>query len=271
MTAAPRGPWDAHPIDPGEGLTESFELVADTDPSATTKADQIAQVIEEMIVAGRLAPGTVLRQDDLSRRFGVSRTPIREALRQLVALGLVSFTPNRGVRVRALDRDEWSETFVARAALEGAAAELAAQRLTADLLGEIDKANAEFARQTTLLRDPQLSKEERARASYAWVAANDRFHNAIVRSAHAPLIERLITNLRRVFSGESLWAPGSAADTLYETNLKQHEAIRHALAAGNGQATRVLVHDHIMDSWRLLQAVLDEQSPHDSVAILDPK
>ena len=66
----------------------------------TTKADDIALVIEEAIVAGELEPGTVLRQEQLSEQFNVSRTPIREALRRLAALGLVSFVPNRGVRVR---------------------------------------------------------------------------------------------------------------------------------------------------------------------------
>ncbi|MEU8362464.1 GntR family transcriptional regulator [Nonomuraea sp. NPDC048882] len=228
------------------------------DVAVTTKADQIAQAIEELIIAGRLAPGTVLRQDELSRRFGVSRTPIREALRQLAAVGLVSFTPNRGVRVRALDRDEWTQTFLARAALEGAAAELAARRLTDAQLAELDAANAEFGRQTAVLRDPGAPAIERERASFAWIAANEDFHTTIIRAAGAPLFERLIAGLRRVFSGEALWAPGSPADRLYEINLRQHEAIRQALAVRNGPAARILVQDHIMDSWRLLQAVLDE-------------
>ena len=70
----------------------------------TTKADDIALVIEEAIVSGELAPGTVLRQEQLSERFNVSRTPIREALRRLAALGLVEFHPNRGVSVRTIAR-----------------------------------------------------------------------------------------------------------------------------------------------------------------------
>src|SRR5258708_19689936 len=84
----------------------------------TTKADDIALVIEEAIVSGELAPGTVLRQEQLSEQFNVSRTPVREALRRLAALGLVSFVPNRGVRVRTISRDELHEAFMVRAELE---------------------------------------------------------------------------------------------------------------------------------------------------------
>src|SRR2546423_827431 len=84
----------------------------------STKADDIAVLIEEAIVSGELAPGSVLRQEQLSERFGVSRTPVREALRKLAALGLVSFEPNKGVRVRTLSHDDLREAFLVRAELE---------------------------------------------------------------------------------------------------------------------------------------------------------
>lgn len=230
-----------------------------SDPTFTlTKADEIAHVIEEMIVAGRLAPGEVLRQDDLSQRFGVSRTPIREALRQLAAVGLVSFIPNRGVRVRALDREEWGQAFLARAALESAAAFRAASRLTERDLARLDAASDDFRAWTEVLRSPGVPADERERASFAWMEANDRFHAAILHAAQAPLLERLVGDLRRVFSGEALWSPGSAADRLYEANVRQHDAIRHALAAGNGDAARTLVYDHVLDSWTMLLSVLAE-------------
>jgi DNA-binding GntR family transcriptional regulator len=87
----------------------------------STKADDLAALIEEAIVSGELAPGAVLRQEQLSERFGVSRTPVREALRRLAALGLVSFVPNRGVRVRTLTREDLYEAFLVRAELEAVA------------------------------------------------------------------------------------------------------------------------------------------------------
>src|SRR6187551_3334353 len=103
-----------------------------------TKADELALELEQAIVRGELAPGQVLRQDDLSARYGVSRTPVREALRRLAALGLVSFEPNRGVRVRTLSRDELREAFLVRAELESLATELAVPRF-----GELELAELE--------------------------------------------------------------------------------------------------------------------------------
>ena len=228
------------------------------DGEPTTKADEIMQRLEELIVAGSLPAGSVLRQDELARRFEVSRTPIREALRQLAALGLVSFTPNRGVRVLALDRTDWAETYRARAALEGAAAEVAVERMTPAALAEILDAHDEFTRQSRRLRDPSLSEDDRGATSYAWVAANEWFHNAIVHSAGMPVFDRLIGGLRRVFSGEANWSPGSAADHLYETDLRHHDAIVAAMVARNPAAARTLMETHILESWQILTAVLDE-------------
>src|SRR4029079_1890552 len=72
----------------------------------TTKADEIGAALARAILFGELAPGAMLRQEHLAEAHGVSRTPIREALRRLDALGLVVFRPNRGVLVRSPSRDE---------------------------------------------------------------------------------------------------------------------------------------------------------------------
>ena len=91
-------------------------------------------MIEEAIVSGELAPGSVLRQEQLSERFGVSRTPVREALRRLAALGLVSFEPNKGVRVRTLSHDDLREAFLVRAELEALVTEIAARKWTPEAM-----------------------------------------------------------------------------------------------------------------------------------------
>src|SRR5438094_4305691 len=135
----------------------------------STKADDIALVIEEAIVAGELEPGTVLRQEQLSYQFNVSRTPIREALRRLAATGLVSFIPNRGVRVRAIPRDELRQAFMIRAELEALVTGIAAPRMTAQRLKQLGAAQDRFAELTEQLLDRSRSEQERTRLTADWV------------------------------------------------------------------------------------------------------
>jgi len=190
----------------------------------TTKADDIALVIEEAIVAGELEPGTVLRQEQLSEQFNVSRTPIREALRRLAALGLVSFVPNRGVRVRTISREELHEAFMVRAELEALATEVAAAKVTPEDLEELGVAEQHFAR---ISKDLRAREPGEARRSIMgdWVRANHAFHDVIYRVADLPLVEQLAKSARRSFSGPAVWAPGDhSIDGLYAKNAEQHRA-----------------------------------------------
>src|SRR5439155_23374389 len=93
------------------------------------------------ILAGGLSPGSALRQDLLAKRFGVSRTPVREALYRLVAYGLATFQPNLGFRVRAFSGLEYLEALTIRSRLEAVAAERATVRITCQQLRELDAAN----------------------------------------------------------------------------------------------------------------------------------
>jgi DNA-binding GntR family transcriptional regulator len=224
----------------------------------STKADDIALVIEEAIVSGELEPGTVLRQEQLSEQFEVSRTPIREALRRLAALGLVSFVPNRGVRVRTISREELHEAFLVRAELESLATELAAARVTEEALDELEAAEKRFSRLTVELRAREPGEERRS-VMGDWVRANHAFHDVIFRLADAPLVEQLAKSSRRNFSGPAVWAPGDhSIDGLYEKNDKQHRAIRQALAAGSAGGARALAREHVLSSFAMLETILEQ-------------
>jgi DNA-binding GntR family transcriptional regulator len=227
----------------------------------STKADEIALTIEEAIVSGELPPGTVLRQEQLSERFAVSRTPIREALRRLAALGLVSFVPNRGVRVRTLSREELHEAFLVRAELESLATELAAPKMTEEELAELDEAEARFSDATQALRARPRDDVDRWRLTSEWVRANHGFHDVIYRAADSPLVEQLAKSARRSFSGHAVWGPGgSEIDALYERNDREHRAIIAALRAGNAPGARALAREHVLHSYELLIHVLDQRS-----------
>ena len=223
----------------------------------STKADEIALEVEREIVTGELEPGTVLRQEHLSERFSVSRTPVREALRQLAARGLVSFEPNRGVRVRTLSRSELYEAFLVRAELESLATALAAPKMTPADLDELDAAERRFAELTARLLRPDAT--DRGTLTREWVQGNHGFHDVIYRVAEVPMVERLAKSARRTFSGHAVWGTGgSGIDELYEDNVRQHQAIIEALRAKSASAARVLAREHVMASFHLLETVLEQ-------------
>ena len=224
----------------------------------TTKADDIALAIEEAIVSGELAPGTVLRQDQLSERFGLSRTPVREALRRLAALGLVSFVPNRGARVRTVSRGALREAFLVRAELESLVTEIAAYKITEADLADLVAAEKHFHRLTQELRSREPGRDRRALTA-EWVRANHAFHDVIYRVADVPYVERIAKGARRTFSGPAVWAPGdSRIDDLYAANDRQHRAIRHALAARSAAGARALAREHVLESFRMLEVILEQ-------------
>src|SRR6187399_831303 len=156
-----------------------------------TKADDIALDLEELIVSGQIAPGSVLRQEQLSEQYEVSRTPVREALRRLAALGLVTFEANKGVRVRTLERDELREAFLVRAELESLATELAVPRIDAEGLQALDDAETLFSDLTLELRRRAREGTQDGTLLANWVAANHAFHDVIYSAANAPFVERV--------------------------------------------------------------------------------
>ena len=100
--------------------------------------------LRRAILVGRLKPGAWLTQEDLATTFGVSRMPIRDALRTLSAEGLVEMTPHRGARVSPLTVEEFQEIYAVRMGLEGLAARLAAEQMTPAVLDQMAGALVEL-------------------------------------------------------------------------------------------------------------------------------
>jgi DNA-binding GntR family transcriptional regulator len=225
--------------------------------SSTTKADEIALVLEDAILSGELAPGLVLRQEQLSDEFGVSRTPIREALRQLAAMGLVSFAGKRGVQVRPLSREELSETFIVRAALEGFAAELARNRLTKTDLRRLERAEKRFAQLTRALRTAKANGPQLRALASEWVHANEELHDVYLDAAGVAKLSEAARNARRVFHGQAVWSLSPELNELYALNVEQHRSIVEAFTTRSPRV-RKLVEEHILDSGRLLERALEQ-------------
>jgi DNA-binding GntR family transcriptional regulator len=223
-----------------------------------TKADELALALEEAIVSGELEPGSVLRQEQVSAQYAVSRTPVREALRRLAALGLVSFEPNRGFRVRTLSRQEMWEAFLLRAELESLCTGVAAEKITEDDLRELEAAEKRFARLARALRAREPGEDRRS-LTVEWMSANHGFHDVIYGIANLPYIEQIAKNARRTFAGPAVWAPGDETiDELYLLNERQHASIRAALAARSPEGARALAREHVLSSFHLLETILEQ-------------
>ena len=260
-----------NPLKSGRGLKALAKTFAKLDPSEgtdgcyvcrvpvlSTKADEVAQTLEDEIVSGAIPPGQVLRQEHVCERFGVSRTPVREALQRLEALGLVTALPNRGARVRSISSAELREAFLIRAELEGLATAHAAPRMTPDDLARLDAAETRFAELTLELRSQMRSGDLRnSSLVVVWMAANHAFHDVIYEVAAMPRVEQLAKSARRSFIGEHVWSARGELDELFARNDLQHRAIREALGAGSGEGARTLAREHVLSSGRLMEAALD--------------
>jgi DNA-binding GntR family transcriptional regulator len=131
--------------------------------------------VRDGIAQGRLSPGEWLREGALAEDLGLSRTPVREALRVLAAEGLVELVHNRGARVVRWTAEDIEETYRLRALLEGEAASLAARRAVPEQLATLEGTCAAHARAVA----DDLPAVEQA-------AANDAFHAAVLQAAGSP-------------------------------------------------------------------------------------
>jgi DNA-binding GntR family transcriptional regulator len=183
---------------------------------------------------------------------------VREALRRLAATGLVSFVPNRGVRVRMISREELRQAFLVRAELEALVTGLATPLITAAGLAALAEAGERFAELTDQLLDRSRDEAERTRLTADWVRANYRFHDVIYEAADVPLVERIAKSARRTFL--SRWSPGGPEiDELYRQNVRQHQAIQDAIEARSADGARALAHEHVLHSGRLLEVILEHR------------
>jgi DNA-binding GntR family transcriptional regulator len=145
-----------------------------------------------------------------------------------------------------------------RAELEALATEVAARKMTPADIDELEAAEVHFAGISKELRAREPGEARRS-VMGDWVRANHAFHDVIYRVAELPLVEELAKGSRRTFSGPAVWAPGDhSIDGLYVKNAEQHRAIRQALAAGSPEGARALARDHVLSSFHLLEAILEQ-------------
>jgi DNA-binding GntR family transcriptional regulator len=213
---------------------------ADEAPSIKLEADRAYLELRDRIVTLRLAPGTVLREDELMRALEIGRTPLREAVKRLVLENLVAVQPRRGTFVASVEAADIVNITEVRAELEGYAAELAAQRL--------DKSHRAAAE--ALLREVEELSEP---GDQDWLMRFDeRIHRFTWEAAGNPYLvetlERYFTHSLRIWYLVLDRLPGLGHAVHDQTHLLE------ALLAGDGDRAREIMRAHVLDFERELLA-----------------
>src|SRR5829696_580904 len=226
--------------------------------SATRSADsastveRLALAIQSQVLSGEVPVGTRLRQEALAEEFGVSRTPVREALRQLQATGLLELLPNRGAVVRGPSAREIREAYEVRAELEGLAAELAAERISDSDLLRLREAQSLFRESITTLVARRARRPAPWKDESVWVRANDLFHQAILDASGNGRLGETIADLHRRFPRDLTWIALSQSSRLLEENVEQHEAVLLAIERRDPVEARRAMVDHVRSAGELV-------------------
>jgi len=214
---------EAGPSAPGLRLARS---------GGRTLADELRLQIADEIVRGVLAPGAALDETDLARRFHVSRTPVREALRQLSSSGLIETRPRRGSVVARPGPDHLTGMFEAMAELEALCAGLAAGRMIPAERRALETVHDEL-RALIQSGDPQSYHE-----------INEAFHSAVYAGAHnAYLVEITLATRVRVqpFRRAQFRNMGRLAKS-----HEEHDRVVTAIQRGDGEGAARAMRDHII-------------------------
>lgn len=216
------------------------------DPSV---ADRLVGEIADAIMVGEYPLGAWLRQEHLAERFGVSRQPVREALRRLEVVGMIEARPRRGLRVKGPEPGYIRDGYLIRAELEGLAARLAAARSSLEQLDDLRKEWSAF--RDTLTEAFASGAHDDTRAD--WVRHHNRFHELIHETSGVGRLVQLIAALNltlpRNLSIEALRSSGAL-----EENLRQHEVILSALELRSGQVAEEAMKEHVRRSGELIAA-----------------
>jgi DNA-binding GntR family transcriptional regulator len=205
---------------------------------------QLLERLRDMIVEGDLPVGERVPERVLCERFGVSRTPLREALKALAAEGLIELLPNRGARIAPLTAEDVAQTLKVIGALEALAGELACGRITDDELAEIRA------------RHFQMLAHHARRDLLPYFKANQAIHQAIVDASGNPVLVQTYANL----SGRIRRARYAANlnPTRWDEAVAEHELILKALMARDGAGLARLMRTHLDNKSYALTKVQPE-------------
>lgn len=210
---------------------ENAEMNEEQGRVKATRSNQLRELLEEMIVSGQLRPGTKLDENDFAQRFDVSRTPMREAIKALVATGLLEVRSRQGVWVTAVSIPKLMEMFEMMAIFEGECAKYAARRAMPEEVEQL------WAIQKRLEEELKTGDQQK------FYDVNAVFHDALYAASHTQFIAEQTRLLRKrvaMYRKHVTYLPGRMAST-----IEEHARIIDAIQAKDPRAAMAAAQDHV--------------------------
>jgi len=213
-------------------------------PRRPVHEDVVAR-LRDMIVEGELLPGTHIPESSLCERFGISRTPLREALKVLGSEGMVTLLPNRGAVVAALTLKDVDDVVKVIDVLEGLAAPAACEQLT-----------DQGRKQIEAMHDQMVERRSQGDLM-GYFKQNQAIHEAIVDAAGNPVASTIYRSLlNRIRRYRFI---GNRESERWERALAEHEQFLDALRQRDGELLRQLLHSHLRNGWRVTRELVREE------------
>lgn len=226
-------------------MSRQRRLVPITLDSYKPLREIVFETLRDAIINQTLEPGERLMEIQLAEEMGVSRTPVREAIRKLELEGLVIMVPRKGAYVAGISVKDIHEVFEVRASLEGLAASLAAKRITPEELDEMEK--------SLFLEAGELEGNNLR----SIVEIDTTFHDLLYKAARNEKLFQMVNNLQEQlqrFRSASLARPGRS-----KTALDEHRKILEALALRDEKLARKLAIEHIESAETAMMASIESQ------------
>jgi DNA-binding GntR family transcriptional regulator len=210
-------------------------------------SERLVEELQRRIITGQIPVGTWLRHGAIAEEFGVSRTPVREALRVLHAQGIVTIVQHRGARVNGHSGRDIRDIGQVRAELEGLAAELAATRMDDEHQERMILAVRDFEAAIEDYKADQ-GKMFKPEAALRWRNANEAFHGSIVEASGNPQIVASIADLSRRLPRNLSYSAYAGNTRALIQNMHEHEAVAAAITQKDARTARRLMTRHVLTS-----------------------
>ena len=211
--------------------------------------DAVVEHLQNLIIEGVLAPGMKLNEREVCERLGISRTPLREAMKVLASEGLIEIVPNRGAFVSRMSDTEIWEAFELMSGLEALSGELAAERISPQEIAAIQ-----------VLHDEMLV----CRAQHdlpGYYSRNQTIHNKINEAARNSVLRQIYLSMNRRLL--ALRFKSNFKEEKWDRAIKEHEEMIKALETRDGKKLAGILRQHLLDKRDSVMAVLREAAEQD--------